>query len=794
MDSQPAFSSGPKAYILATDGTFTTFHPENDQVWELQMPQNEVYPFCLHTTYGLRARSMCLFPVVSIGNQHFHHPSTFHSPPNVTQYLPDSVKVQSAPIETCQFTFEAHLPAEDIIVGGVTFNNTGADFLSMTLDLALILVSMSQGTAAYPDREGINQVITGQTRDLAPVLFMTGGPSAISSPYPALSIPIHLAAGQSRTLTWALATKSSRDDSLDAARKVAASPWRERVQQRARFHAARTLQVQTGHPGWDAAFTQAQTEAQLHWVGKPDKSGSPFFLRSRLPDDAPDSALQHDRRDDLSLLEAFHLRHVLLPTRPDQLSTVLTNFLSRQKEDGSIFSERNAFAFSRSFHECPLLASLALKRYEISGSSEQLQQSFAALCHALDPWLATGETPGAAAGFAWEDTRQLQMDTGLFNFDIWEETGHGLDIRTAESPALLSMLLLETSALARIAKLIGEDAAEEKYHNLVESLSQRVRQCWEEQLGSFIYRDIESGLTPDRELFYPGRIQKELTIGKTFLKPQRLQLHLIASDDHTRACIIRFSGTDPNGEPIEEVFKSHDLRWVMGRAHLTSQVRYKSIRAISFEGLQPEDRFVLETADLAQPDITCLLPLLTHAPTQEMLEKLFANREILPGDDRLFGLPEAWKARNTLPPALTIRSNVIWNTLIIEGLLQSGQHELAGAVFSRLMAAISSGLTHHDGFFPFYNSKDGKPAGNRNALAGLAPLGLLLELAGIRILSPGKVILWGHFSLANPLKVHWQGLSIYKDSSLVKVIFPDGTDFTGTVEEPIVVSAESDKR
>ena len=794
MDSQSAFPSRPKAFILATDGTFTTFHPENDQVWELQMPQNEVYPFCLHTTYGLRARSMCLFPVVSIGNQHFQQASAFLKPPKVAQYLPDSITIQSSPIETCQFIFDAHIPAEDIVVGGVTLNNLGESFLSMTLDLAVILVSMSQGTAAYPDREGINQVISGHTKDLAPVLFMTGGPSAISSPYPALSIPIHLAAGQSRTLTWALATKTSRDESLDAARKVAASPWRERVQQRARFHAARTLQVQTGHPEWDAAFTQAQMEAQRHWVGQPDKSNFPFFLRSRLPDDAPENAIQHERRDDLSLLEALHLKQVLLPARADQFSSILTNFLSRQKEDGSIFSERNAFAFSRPFHECPLLASLTLKLFEIDENVDRLRQSFSSLCRSLDPWLSLGENGSPEGTFAWEDTRQLQMDTGLFNFDIWEESGHGLDIRTAESPGLLSLLQIEASALARIAGLIGDPTAAEKYKVLAASLSQRISQCWEGHLASFIYKDIESGLTPDRELFYPGRIREELTIGKAFLKPQRLQLHLISSDTHTRTCIIRFFGTDPNGSPVEEVIKSHDLRWVLGRAHLTSQRLYQSIQSITFNGLQPEDRFVLETADLAQPDITCLLPLLTDAPTPEMLEQLMANKDSLPENGSPFGLPETWKARHELPPALTIRNNILWNTLIIEGLLRSKQYDLASSVFSHLMQAVSSGLTHHDGFFPFYNSKDGQPAGNRNALAGLAPLGLLLELAGIRILSPNRIILWEHFSLAHPLKVHWQGLSIYKDSSLAKVIFPDGTDFTGTIEEPIVVSAESDKR
>ncbi|MBG0786957.1 MAG: hypothetical protein H0S79_17820 [Anaerolineaceae bacterium] len=787
MDAQPVFSTGPKAFILASDGAFTPFHPENDQVWELQMPHNEVYPFCLHTTYGLRCRSMCLFPVITIGNKHYHQASSFFRPPAITQYLPDSITVQSSPDENCQFVFQAHIPAEDVIVGSVTFSNTSETMLSLTLDLAAILVSMPQGTAAYPDREGINQIISGHTKDLSPVLFMTGGPSAISSPYPALSIPIHLAAGQSRKLTWALATKTTREASLDAARKVAASPWQEAVQQHAKFHAARSIQVQTGNPDWDSAFMLAQTEAQRHWIGQPDQQQSPFFLRSRLPDDAPNSITQKTRRDDLSVLETLHLKQVLLPARSDQLSSILANFLSRQKEDGSIYSEGDAFAFSQPFHECPLLASLALKTHEIDGNEDRLRRTFPALCNSLEPWLPVEKS-------AWEDTRQLQMDTGLFSFDIWEDTGHGLDIHTAESPALLAMLLMEVNALARIASLIGEDSAAEKYQSLADTLSQKIQQCWDDRLSCFIYRDIESGQTPDRELFYPGRIQKELSIGKAFLKPQRLQLHIFAADEHTRACIIRLKGTDPKSNLIEEVIKSRDLRWVLGKAHLTSRRLYQSIQSITFDGLQPEDRFVLETADFSQLDISCLLPLLTPSATPEMIEKIIANPDLMAENGRPFGLAETWKGRHELPPALTVRTNLLWNTLIIEGLLHSGKPELAADLFTQLLRTITTGLAQHDGFFPFYNKSDGLPAGNRNAIAGLAPLGLLLELAGIRILSPNRVILWEHFPFANPLKVHWLGLSIYKDSSLVKVIFPDGTDYTGTIEEPVVISAESDKR
>ncbi len=120
-------------------------------------------------------------------------------------------------------------------------------------------------------------------------------------------------------------------------------------------------------------------------------------------------------------------------------------------------------------------------------------------------------------------------------------------------------------------------------------------------------------------------------------------MHLFAADEHTRACIIRLKGTDPKGSPIEEIIKSSDLRWVLGKAHPTSLNLYQSIQSITFNGLQPEDRFVLETADFSQPDISCLLPLLTQSATPEMIEGIIANPALMAENERLFGLAETWK-------------------------------------------------------------------------------------------------------------------------------------------------------
>jgi hypothetical protein len=780
-------------FTLATDGAFSSFHPEEDQVWELEFGQHEIHPFCVQTTYGLRAKSMRLFPSFQIERTRYARAASFCKPPFITQYTPDSIRVQAEPDFGCEIQFDVFAPAAHTLVGGIEVTNRGDEALSLNFDLAAVLVPMPGGIPTRPDQDGINQIISGETGDLCPVLFMTGGPAAISSPYPALSTPVRLSPHQSRRLTWALVTKHSREASLDTARKVTATPWRVTVQNHVMYHASRTIQVRSGNAAWDQAFRFAQVQAQSHWFAEQHSTKS-FFIRSRLPDDARSDPRAGSRLDDLTLLEASHLAQVLLPAYRDQYAVLLRNLLSRQTESGEIFSPIDTIAFSKPFHDCPLLAQLHLLLFEIARDESYLADAFPALYKNIDTWLPKGYDPEKDATPALEDPRQLQMDTGLFNFDIWEETGQGLDIRCAESPALLAILLQEVTALARIAEILGEKAAKKKYESLVKTLREQMMTTWNEDLSTFTYLDIDSHQAPSRELNFRGQVQGEQTIDKTFTQPQRLQLHLTANDEHTRVCRIRFIGRDQDGESIRENVKSSQIRWVMGRAHITTRNLFKSIQTITVEGLKPEDHFLLETANFSQPDITCLLPIRSGDLDETQMSSLLAKYFDPVEAKARFGLLETWQSLLELPQQLAIRSNVLWNTLILQGLARAGRTEQAAAFFSQLMWAITLGLSDYGGFFPFYNMKDGRPAGARNALAGLAPLNLFLELVGIRLFSPEKLAVWGTNSFPWPVEVHWQGLSIQRDGTETNITFPDGTTFSSSSDSSILITPESSKR
>jgi hypothetical protein len=788
MDAHHLDQTGLKTFILATDGEFAPFQPENDQVWEMSLSGPDSHPIYLHTTYSLRTRSMRLFPSFIIGNQRFAEAGIFFNRPAVTQYSPDAIQVTCAPVKGTQIVFDCFVPESDVLVGGIEILNTGEDPFKLTIELAAVLAPMGKGIPTRPDKDGITQIITGQSDNLFPALFMTGGPTAVVSPYPALKVPVHLKPQQSRQLTWALASKDSRAASLDAARTVTASPWRQTVQAHVMKHASQTLLIQTGNPDWNSAFYLSQTQAMTHWVPVRKHNARPCFIRSRLPDQALPDQREVENLDDLTLLEANHLAQVLLPAQSEKMVSVVTQFLARIDENGRVPSRLVPSPFvNKPFRECPLLAHLSFELYKITGDKDFLHTVFPQLCLSLDSWFADQREPDSAKPPSWKDPQQLQLDTGLFTFDIWEETGRGLDICKVESPALMAMFHREASALSQIAKVLGEKSAHKKYNNLTKSLREKIDKSWSDHQNCFEYLDIQSQLSPSQELNYLGKVQKHHQIDKTFLQPQRLHIHLHAADERTRVCIIRINGEDPKGKPIQEVFKTPDIRWVIGRANLTTQLPYKSIQSLSIEGLQPEDQFLLETAEFSQSDITCLLPLWSRAITKDQCEALLKSHLSVDQAALRFGIPETWKSIRDLPDKLPIRTNILWNTLIIQGLAQEGYTLEAVKLFTNIMAAIVRGLRDFKGFFPYFDIQDGSPAGKRNALAGLAPVKLFLQLAGIRLFSPTRVAIWGRNPFPWPVEVHWQGLSIRRVESQTMVTFPDGTDYQGETEESLLL-------
>ncbi len=778
--------NGPHAFILAHDSGRSAYRPENDQVWGLCLDASQTCPFYLHTTYQLRARSMRVFPNIIIGHHALTQPADFLRLPTVTRYTPSFVEVQSKFTHHLQARFSAYLPEPDALVGTFEIHNGGAEPIHLACELGALLIPMGKGRPTQPKVIDRNHILEGQTEDITPVLFMSSGPEGTSSPHPALRLSLTLEPGESKQLLWALVSGSSPQASLEAARNLAGPAWHKPAQIHIKNHQKRMICIKTGEPEWDAAFHFAQVNALTHLVNPGSEHHQQTFIRTRLPDQPPPRIGQTEVISDLTLLDTLHLAEVLLPAHVDQLAGLISQFTARVDDQGCLPSNLHRTKTGGKIMESPLLASLHLACYEISADSGFLNQAYPHLGRFFD----NGWWQGAdREGFPhWERPAQMQLESGSFNFQAQEDVGNGLDIRTAESPALAAMLHHEALALQKIARILGDWAGRIKYGKAAKMLQEKIRAMWDADRKMFTYLDRESHCAPERELYYPGLIQPNLDIHKHFNQPQRLQIHLTARGEHSRDCTIRISGENAHGERVIEVIQPPRLRWVGEKAQITTQHIFAVLESVVFTGFKPADRFLIETADYSQADVTCLLPIWSGGASREQVTAMLETRLDWLSPGLSAGIPETWRSDHPLPENLPVFGNILWNTLIINGLAGAGLPEAALGLFSNLMNTILQGLRDFNGFFPAYTAEEGVPAGKANSVAGLAPLRLFLKLAGIRLISPGQVAIWGSSPFPWPVEVRWQGLWLRREGGHTHIIFPDGSQYQSEATKPLVIT------
>ena len=131
-----------------------------------------------------------------------------------------------------------------------------------------------------------------------------------------------------------------------------------------------------------------------------------------------------------------------------------------------------------------------------------------------------------------------------------------------------------------------------------------------------------------------------------------------------------------------------------------------------------------------------------------------------------------------------------WNLLIGKGLLGYGLRKEAAQLTARLMSAVIQNLKQQHAFAYSYQAATGAGLGERNSVQGLAPLGLFLDVLGLQIMTPWRVILNEKNPFPWPVTVKYRGLAVTRQADQTVVVFPDGRMITLVDPTNAVVSAE----
>jgi len=781
----------PLALSLAADFRFCTPDYTNDHIWELETGGGDPPALSLHTTYGLRARSMRFFSRFSQNGQTIIDPASFPHPPSLHHFFPNFLSLDFSPFSGLDVVAEYWVPDSHSVTGRFIVTNLGSEPAFLLLELCGQLVPLDGQSLAPQVMRSVN-VLAGRCADLAPVVFFTGGPQPGPGPYPSLAIDMKLAPGEARTLTWVEVALATPEASLELARKTAARSWEAERTKIELVNTAQTFEVFTGDPDWDAAFALSQKTAFGLFFCPTRHLANPSFVLGRQVDQGyspnGDGTDYSSLWSGQSLLESYFLAS-LLPGAPELAAGLVRNFLAVQSESGAIDWKPGMAGQRGRWLASPLLASLAWQAFQRTGDREFLREVQPKLEAFMRCWFDPSHDRDSDGFPEWDNPLQTGLED-IPPFTVWVPGGQGADISAAESPALAAMLYREARALADITIELDQPQNDDHWGMASERLSALVEECWDSEAVIYHLRDRDTHRCTVGQRIGRQRGAGNMVFNKSFSQPVRLLVRIELKNEASRRVEVSLQGQ--NGDnPQMEKFERIDFQWGAGLAVATTRMVYTGLTELVATGLEKLDKVSVFIMDFTGEDVSLFLPLWAGIPNPE--RALDIVRQTLLTVNRFgkpFGIPActASSATRTTPACEYV--HMPWNLLIGEGLLGYGLREEAAQLTTRLMSAVIQNIKQQHAFARAYQAESGSGLGERNSVHGLAPLGLFLSTLGVQIRSSGQVILTGKNPFPWPVTVKYRGLSVTRQADQTTIVFPD--ERTITLDDPTnaVVSAE----
>lgn len=788
-------SGEPLSLTLAADARLSHTDYCDDQIWELQLGDGDPPALALYTTYGLRARSLRIFPLFTEDDLTISDPGSFDRPPKINQFFPNYMRLTFSPFPSIDVEIEYWVPSSKAIGGRINIANNGRFPRKIRLDVVALLTP-SEGQRMAPANVETAPCLVSYTDGLAPVVFLTGGPQAISSPYPALRLDVDLQSRDTRRLTFSHAALPSLEDSFSMVRGITARPWDAETARLVLSNAGQ-VEIYTGNADWDVAFALTQKLALNLFLSPTEHLQNPSFVLTREPDQG--YSLQGDGRDYNHLwngqppLESFYLTGIILPCAPQLAKGLLRNFLSSQTKKGSVDWKPGLAGQRCHFLATPILASMAWLIYQWTEDRTFLEKVFPLLLDFLNSWFSPDHDRDGDGIPEWDHPTQADLEDHHI-FSRWDSWAHGVDIAYVESPALCAFLYKECQSLIKIATLINSNIPVDGLVSLADNLRTVLENAWSSETASYRYWDRDTHSSPSGELIGERNGSGILPIQRHFEDPIRLLVHLRSDGESTLRPNFFVHGESISGQHRVERIGASQFRWFHGFGTLTGQRVYSSLEHIDINGLDDNVQVKVFSVGYDFQDHANLLPLWAGIPDDKRAETLV--RETLTSPKhfwRPYGLPACPDRVKEQDDDQCRNVHLPWNNLIGEGLLSYGYQAEAAELVSRLMKAVTQTLKGKRAFQRYYNADNGQGSGERNALSGLAPLNLFLESLGVRLISSSRVHLTGFNPFPWPVTIKYHGMSVLCKKDSTTVTFPDGQSVVVEDPSPQYVSLISEK-
>ncbi len=774
--------NGPVAVRLACDARFSDIDIADDHIWELKIESEEPPSLSLHTTYGLRARAMRIFPGFGLGDRFITDPASFHAIPVIRSILPDYVRLDFNPFNHVGVVAEYWVPASHVVMGRFTISNRRDEPQDIHLRLYGLLHPGEDPQALGESTfQGVS-VLSGRTAGLHPVIFLSGGARVEPAPYPTMGVHGRLLPGEVGAWVWAQAAESTTNRSFIEARRRVQCNW-DKERARVEMENSGLVEIETGNPDWDSAFWLTQKEILGNFVGPAKFQPGSILVKRRGVDDGFSPSEDGDgfspQGSGYTAEDAFLAISQILPAAPSLSRGLIDNYLKTQDAEGEIEWLPNLSRKNSGLHSIPLLATLAWRVYQHTEDTGWLRQIFTPLRRFVEAWFTQRHDRDQDGWPEWDHAAHSGFDDWPA-FAPWHRWSQGLDISMVETVDLASYLYREIQSLNYIAREIGRERAVEGIEPRLAILKDAVESTWSAQRSVYRQRDRDLDTSFTGKRLGKGRGEYSVEVKRSFDPPVRVLVRIHGSEKDARKLKILIHSRGRRGRSRVERISYRKFQWFLNTGVFTSEKLNTTIERIEVLGLGKEINSEICLPDTTRIDQSLLLPLWAGIPELERAEKLVSKTLTDPDQFwRPYGIPVCSAKDPSYAPDRQEGAGAVWmfwNLLLGEGLVNYGFREEAADLVTRLMGNIVGSLKEDKAFRARYNPDQKGGVGGRGHIEGVAPLSLFLQTLGVRLISPRKVWIKPGNPYPWPVTLRWRGLVVQCEQGETRVTFPDGQE------------------
>ena len=230
----------------------------------LNLGNSEPAAIALQTTFGLRARFCRIFPRFILNGQVINDPKQFNHPITIHQYFPNYINLSCKPFSSINVIIEYWVPSSHAIACKTKIVNLENETCQMQIEWVALLVPAAEGNRMSTKEIGLTTILAGETTNLIPVLFLTGGAQPGKSPYPSLNLSYDIPPKEVQEIQWVQATLTELNASYELAKNVMSKNWDVELARISRVNSQR-LEILTGNQDWNTAIYLSQTMAVYYF-------------------------------------------------------------------------------------------------------------------------------------------------------------------------------------------------------------------------------------------------------------------------------------------------------------------------------------------------------------------------------------------------------------------------------------------------------------------------------------------------------------------------------------------------